>query len=83
MISLGAGEKEAWVGTESVAIFYDCQASKWSQPFSYPSKLAGSEVSCIAVDSEYVWFATPHGLGRLNKKLANDIKTQNVAESGE
>ena len=83
MISLGAGEKEAWVGTESVAIFYNCQTSNWSQPFNYPTKLTGSAPSCIAVDSEYVWFATPHGLGRLNKKLANDIKTQNIAGSGE
>ena len=83
MINIGAGEKEAWVGTDSAAIFYDCLTSKWSQPFNYPSNFTGSLPSCIVVDNEYVWFATPHGLARLNKKVANEIQSQNLAGSGQ
>jgi tetratricopeptide (TPR) repeat protein len=83
MINIGAGEKEAWVGTDSVAIFYDYQASKWSQPFNYPSNFTGSLPACIVADSEYVWFATSHGLARLNKKVANEIQSQNLTGSGQ
>ena len=82
MINIGAGEKEAWIGTDSVTIFYDCQNSKWSQPYNYPEYLVGIAPSCILVDNESVWFATSQGLCRLNKKLANEIKSQNLAGSG-
>jgi len=78
MINIGANTKEAWVGTDSVAFFYDYQTAKWSQPFNYPASLVGIAPSCIAVDDESVWFATSHGLGRLNKKLANEIQSERV-----
>ncbi len=66
-ISLGAGEYDVWIGTDSVTIYYDYRTSQWSNPLNYPSQLVGHAPSGIAVDNDSVWFATSKGLGRLNK----------------
>mgnify|MGYP001574951155 FL=1 len=72
LICLGANESEVWVGTDSVAVFYNYMSSQWSPPINYPSKFAGIAPSCIAVDNESVWFATVKGVAKLKKGM---IKT--------
>ena len=73
-LGLGAGDYDVWVGTDSVAIYYDYRTSQWSNPLNYPSQLVGQIPSSIAVDNDSVWFATPKGLGKLNKLVLTEGK---------
>ena len=73
-INLGANDKGMWVGTGNEVLFYDHVAASWSRPFNYPSKLAGHVPACVLVEDSFVWFATSHGLGRLDRKLVGRIE---------
>ena len=74
MVNLGANDREMWVGTGNEVLFYDHTTSSWSRPFKCPSELAGHVPVYVLVEDDYVWFATSHGLGRLDRKLIGRIE---------
>jgi ligand-binding sensor domain-containing protein len=74
IINLGANDKEMWFGTESEVMFYDYATSELSDPFGYPSELTGHVPKCVLVGDNSIWFATSHGLGRIDRNLIRQIE---------
>ncbi len=72
MINLAANDKEAWIGFETEAMLYD-YVTLWDGPFSYPSNLSGSATGCVLIGDDAVWFGTPRGLGRLDRRLLKRV----------
>ncbi|MFC1712329.1 tetratricopeptide repeat protein [Candidatus Poribacteria bacterium] len=74
MINLAANDSEAWVGTETEVLLYDYATLQWyPRPFNYPPELSGKVTTCVLIGDDAVWFATPRGLGRLDKKLLRRV----------
>ena len=74
MINLGANDREMWIGADNYAVFYDHATSRLSDPLNYPSELSGYVPLQVLVHNDSVWFATSHGLGRLDRKLVGRIE---------
>lgn len=72
-VNLAANDFEAWVGTDSHAMVYDYGIMNWIGPFDYPPKLAGDDISCVLISGDSVWFASPRGLAKLDKRLLRRI----------
>ena len=74
IINLGANDKEVWLGTDTGVLFYDRATSGWS-PFNYPSEIMEHvPPMCVLVEDNSVWFATSQGLGRLDRRLIDQIE---------
>jgi ligand-binding sensor domain-containing protein len=75
MVNLGADDEEMWLGTDTGILFYDRATSGWSRSFNYPSELMGHVPPvCVLVEDNSVWFATSQGLGRLDRRLIDQIE---------
>ncbi len=75
MVNLGASDKEMWLGTDTGILFYDRATSGWSRSFNYPSALMGHVPPvCVLVEDNSVWFATSQGLGRLDRRMIDQIE---------
>jgi len=73
IINLAANDREAWIGADGVALLYDYATQQWYGPFGYPPKFSDIETACVLIGDDSVWFATPRGLGRLDRKLLRRI----------
>ena len=73
MINLAANDREAWVGLETDAMLYDYATLQWYGPFSYPTTFSGGVTVCVLIGNDAVWFATPNGLGKLDRKLLSRV----------
>jgi hypothetical protein len=74
VINLGANDREMWLGTGNEVLYYDYATSSYSEPLDYPLELAGKAPECVLVGDDSIWFATSHGLGRLERELVRQIE---------
>jgi len=78
IINLGANNKETWIAADAGVLAYDHSTSGWSKSYNYPSEISGQVPISILVEDDSVWFATSHGLVRLDKNMISRVEQANM-----